>query len=122
MIRELAGSLVEIDEKATLAWYESAVPWGCECGDCRKFVSLAEQGQLPCEVTELLDALHIPAAKATYVSLFYEDLYQFSYRIAGQILKQGPEGGSVLCGHETYPYGAPGFPEPHFDLEFFLKL
>lgn len=122
MIRELAGSLVEIDEKATLAWYESAENWGCECGDCRKFVSLAEQGQLPREVTELLDALHIPAAKATYVSLLYEDLYQFSYRIAGQILKQGPEGGSILCGHETYPYGAPGFPEPSFDLEFFQRL
>ncbi|MBE6955233.1 MAG: hypothetical protein E7449_04905 [Ruminococcaceae bacterium] len=30
--------------------------------------------------------------------------------------------GSVRCSHESYPYGAPGFPEPHFDLEFSLKL
>ena len=28
----------------------------------------------------------------------------------------------VLCCHETYPYGAPGFPEPHFDLEFWVRL
>jgi succinate dehydrogenase/fumarate reductase flavoprotein subunit len=26
------------------------------------------------------------------------------------------------CCHETYPYGAPGFPEPHFDLEFYAVL
>lgn len=119
---ELAGSLVEIDEAATLAWYESAKNWGCECGDCRKFVSLAEQGQLPRKVAELLDALHIPAAKATYVNLLYDDLYQFSYRIAGQILELDPGDGRVRCTHETYPYGALGFPEPHFDLEFFQRL
>jgi hypothetical protein len=27
-----------------------------------------------------------------------------------------------LCCHETYPYGAPDFLEPHFDIEFFLWL
>ena len=26
------------------------------------------------------------------------------------------------CCYETYPYGAPNFPEPHFDLEFFEIL
>ena len=28
----------------------------------------------------------------------------------------------VRCCHEPYPYGAPGFPEPHFDLEFWVRL
>ena len=26
------------------------------------------------------------------------------------------------CCHEPYPYGAPDFPEPHFDLEFYATL
>ena len=122
MTLKLAGSLVEIDEAATLAWYKTAENWGCECGDCRRFVTLAELRQLPYEVTELLDALHIPPSKATYVCRLYEDLYQFSYRIAGRILEQEPGDGSIRCTHESYPYGAPGFPEPHFDLEFFQRL
>lgn len=28
----------------------------------------------------------------------------------------------AYCGHNPYPYGAPGFPEPHFDLEFWVWL
>jgi hypothetical protein len=32
------------------------------------------------------------------------------------------EWGGARCCHETYPYGAPDFPEPHFDIEFFLWL
>ena len=26
------------------------------------------------------------------------------------------------CCHESYPYGAPDFPAPHFDLEFCVEL
>ena len=26
------------------------------------------------------------------------------------------------CCHEPYTYGAPGFPTPHFDLEFWVRL
>jgi len=70
--------------------------------------------------------------KATYVcEMLTEDywiLYQFSYRMVGNILKErdgkAPDLGKVevRCCHEPYPYGAPGFPEPHFDLEFWVKL
>ena len=28
----------------------------------------------------------------------------------------------MKCTHEPYPYGAPGFPTPHFDLEFWVRL
>lgn len=28
----------------------------------------------------------------------------------------------AYCGHNPYPYGAPGFSEPHFDLEFWVWL
>lgn len=28
----------------------------------------------------------------------------------------------VHCCHDPYPYGAPNFPEPHFDLEFYATL
>ena len=30
--------------------------------------------------------------------------------------------GEMRCTHEIYPYGAPDFPKPHFDLEFWLTL
>lgn len=30
--------------------------------------------------------------------------------------------GCVRCCHEVYPYGAPNFPKPHFDLEFWITL
>ena len=33
-----------------------------------------------------------------------------------------PDWGESYCCHEPYPYGAPGFPEPHFDLEFWVTL
>ena len=26
------------------------------------------------------------------------------------------------CAHNPYPYGAPNFPTPHFDLEFWVRL
>ena len=72
----------------------------------------------------------IPPEKATYVGELYTDEagihYQFSYRLCGSILS-APEQetadpyGSRCC-HEPYPYGAPGFSEPHFDVEFYAVL
>ena len=44
-------------------------------------------------------------------------------RGAGRILGgHGEPGARGTCCHEIYPYGAPDFPEPHFDLEFYLTL
>ena len=71
---DLFGYQVEIDESATRKWYENAEEWGCDCGDCRHFVSLAKKRELPDELIETLAQ-----------------------------------------------YGAPGFPTPHFDLEFWVR-
>ena len=131
--RNLFGSEVEIDDVSTRRWYVDAEEWGCNCGDCRNFLALARKRQLPAFVFEHLDKLGIPPEKATYVCHLYDDekghLYQFSYRIAGNILSgetnilSGETAtGAGRCCHETYPYGAPGFPEPHFDLEFWVTL
>ena len=118
---------VEVDETATRDWYAQSEGWDCDCGHCRNFLALARARKLPATVLELLDKLGIPPERATYVcELCPEEdglLYQFSYRIAGNILS-GEAGTREdgRCLHETYPYGAPGFPEPHFDLEFWLTL
>ena len=127
--RNIFGYTVEIDEHATDRWYREAEEWGCECGHCRNFLAHAKAASLPTEVTDILSTLGIPPAKATYVGELYEEnglhLYQFSYRIAGNILSS-PSAESTKyigrCCHEIYPYGAPDFPEPHFDLEFYAKL
>ena len=131
------GYEVEVDEAATRNWYAQAEEWGCECGHCRNFLALARERRLPGEILDILDSLSIPPEKATYVcELYYEDdwaekglLYQFSWRVAGKILahpgeERGGYGpvikrswGGLQLGHEDYPYGAPDFPEPHFDLE-----
>ena len=131
------GYEVEVDETATQNWYAQAEDWGCECGHCRNFLALARERRLPEEILEILDSLSIPPEKATYVcELYYEDdwaekglLYQFSWRAAGKILAQPGEErggwgpvvkrpwGGLQLGHEDYPYGAPDFQEPHFDLE-----
>ena len=122
----LFGSLVEIDETSTQRWYTSVEEWGCVCRDCRNFLTLAQKRQFPAFVLEHLDKLGIPPEKATYVCHLYDDekghLYQFSYRIAGNILSEETATGAGRCCHEMYPYGAPGFPEPHFDLEFCVTL
>ena len=124
--RNLFGSEVEIDDVSTRRWYVDAEEWGCNCGDCRNFLALARKRQLPAFVFEQLDKLGIPPEKATYVCHLYDDekghLYQFSYRIAGNILSEETATGAGRCCHEMYPYGAPGFPEPHFDLEFWVTL
>ena len=129
---DLFGFQVEIDEVATKEWYDKADEWGCDCGDCRYFVALAQKRELPAIVLKVLDQFGIAPEKATYVcEMLTEDywiLYQFSYRMVGNILKErdgkAPDLGKVevRCCHEPYPYGAPGFPEPHFDLEFWVPL
>ena len=129
---ELWGFRLEIDGDATKQWYDGAEEWGCECGHCRNFLVLARNRRLPAPVLEILDMLCIPPEKATYVCQMVEkedgQLYEFSYRITGTILsgktdKTVPQSwGEGICRHEIYPYGAPGFPQPHFDLEFWITL
>ena len=129
---DLFGYKVEIDEVATKEWYDKADEWSCECGDCRYFIALAKKKGLPSAVIEALEKFEILPEKATYVcEIITEEhkvLYQFSYRIVGNILKERDEDtkdfgwGEVRCTHEPYPYGAPGFPTPHFDLEFWVRL
>lgn len=128
----LFGFQVEIDEVATKEWYDKADEWSCECGGCRHFVALAKKKELPSAVIEMLEQLGISPEKATYVcEIITEEqkvLYQFSYRMMGTILKERDGDtkdfgwGEAYCGHEPYPYGAPGFPTPHFDLEFWVRL
>ena len=128
----LFGFQVQIDEVATREWYEKADEWNCECEDCRHFIDLAKRKELPAPVMEILEQFGIVPEKATYVcEMITEEhkvLYQFSYRMAGTIVKERIDGtkdlgwGEVYCGHEPYPHGAPGFPKPHFDLEFWVRL
>ena len=125
---ELFGYTVEVDLEATQQWYAQAETWGCSCAHCRNFLEHAKRNMLPDAVSAALRELNIPAEKATYVSELYTDEdgihYQFSYRIAGSILAAPSQKVDVLgrCCHEPYPYGAPGFPKPYFDLEFWITL
>lgn len=133
------GYEVEVDQAATSAWYARAGEWDCTCGHCRNFLALARRRKLPAELLDILDGLSLPPEKATYVCELYHDeswrekglLYQFSWRMAGRILVKpsGPDSGpgwgphvvfpwgDLVLGQEIYPYGAPNFPQPHFDLE-----
>ena len=122
---------VELDMETTEKWYAESNGWNCECGHCCNFLALAKKKELPSRIVEVLDELGIPPEKATYVcQLFTDDEgvhYQFSYRIAGTIIYvpdkiEDEEWDEGRCCHERYPYGAPNFPEPHFDLEFFATL
>lgn len=120
------GFRTTVDDAAVRAWYAQAGEWGCECGCCRNFLALARARQLPAPVLETLDRLGIPPEKATYVCELCPEgdghLYQVSYRIAGRILSNSETASIGRCWHDPYPYGAPNFPEPHFDLEFDLPL
>ncbi|MBQ3112548.1 MAG: hypothetical protein IJC70_06715, partial [Firmicutes bacterium] len=118
--REYFGYTVAVDEAATREWYAASPGWGCECGDCRRFLALAQQRALPQPLLDTLDALGIAPHQATYVCELYTDEqgahYQFSYRLAGEILAAPTDTQAAgRCCHEPYPYGAPGFPTPHFD-------
>lgn len=123
---------VEIDEVATKKWYAKSHGWDCPCEDCKYFILLAKKRELPVIILDTLSQFDIPLEKATYVCSITEEnnevLYEISYRIAGNILKEkvcdiNDSGqGEAYCGHNPYPYGAPGFPAPHFDLEFWVWL
>ena len=125
---ELFGYLVELDLEATRKWYSQTDAWGCSCGHCRNFLEHAKRNTLPGAVSAALKELDIPAEKATYVSELYTDKdgvhYQFSYRLARTNLAAPSQEVTALgrCCHEPYPYGASNFPEPHFDLEFWVTL
>ena len=127
----IAGYSVEIDGGITQKYYEKSSEWGCECLHCRNFLALARERKLPQEILDILDSLAIPPEKATYVCEVMPKeeghLYQFSYRVAGSVIEENSVGtvyewGEIRCTHEIYPYGAPDFPKPHFDLEFWLTL
>ena len=125
----LSNYQVEIDKNATENWYKKSDGWGCECGHCRNFLMLAKMKKLPSRIIQILDELDISPEKATYVCELYTDdegiHYQFSYRIVGTILDVPAKNENLdegRCCHEPYPYGAPDFPEPNFDLEFFATL
>lgn len=129
--RNLGSCQVELDTKATAKWYAASRGWNCECGHCRNFLKLAAEGALPKRILEILSDLGIPPEKATYVGELFADEagihYQFSYRIAGTILEGANSNDSLngeegRCCHEPYPYGAPDFPRPHFDMEFYAVL
>ena len=126
---KLLNCNVEIDKEKTAQWYAQAEDWGCDCEACINFLEVVKRDLLPSHIKKQLESLQIPASKATYVCLLDgEHLYQFSYRIAGRIMNEDAgnsaieEWGEVRCCHEMYPYGAPGFPTPHFDLEFWVTL
>ena len=95
------------------------------------YLVLRQLQKLLSVVLEILEQLGIAPEKVTYVCEIVTEehkvLYQFSYRIVGNILKEREDTknlgwGEAYCGHEPYPYGAPGFPTPHFDLEFWMRL
>lgn len=111
---------VEFDRTATVDWYEKYEGWSCDCGDCQSFLAWVRQKQLPSAVTELLQIFGALPEKPTYVCELYPTerghLYQFNYRVVGCMLNAhhphesiGFDWGSVYCGHEDYPCGAPDF-------------
>ena len=126
------GYQVEVDEETTRAYYSDSIEWECPCGHCRNFVLLAQERRLPVDILALLDKLDIPPEKASYVCELYDKdekiYYQVNYRLAGRVL-EGPEKAAsslgetgLLCGRETAPGSADDFPEPFFDLMYFLWL
>ena len=128
----LFGYQVEVNKQETEEWYSKFKGWRCDCRHCKNFLLLAKKRQLPALILDTLKEFEIPPEKPTYVcEITSEDeklLYQFSYRIAGKKMMEKDdtqeklEWGEVRCCHEIYPYGAPDFPTPHFDLEFLVHL
>lgn len=128
----LFGYQVEVDKQITKEWYSKFKGWRCDCEHCRNFLLVAKKKQLPALILDTLKEFEIPPEKPTYVCEITSEegkiLYQFSYRMVGNILKESIdiqeklEWGEARCCHEIYPYGAPGFSEPHFDLEFWVRL
>ena len=137
----LLGFEAEVDLETTQRWYAAEKGWSCKCVDCRNFRAFLRKGQLPDFVLEELAQLGIPPEKPTYVCLTNphgdKEGYDISYRIAGNILRNvqlGDDSISPLmlplfdwplpgrCLHEPCPKCAPEFPEPHFDLEFWVEI
>ena len=123
------GYKANVDKSVTANWYAGAGDWGCECLHCRNV--LVQTESLPKPLLGALELLGIPPRKATYLCQLYDEngrhLYQVSWRVAGEITEapakeQDPDWGTLRFCHETYPYGAPDFPQPHFDLEAYLWL
>ena len=129
---ELFGFEVEIYRDLNEKWYSTSSGWACSCGHCRNFLTLAHDKKLPSDILESLYAIGISPHQATYVCEMYPDgdkfMYQFSYRISGMInsedlsVHKKYDWGDVRFCHEPYPYGAPDFPVPNFDLEFWVPL
>ena len=127
--RILGDARIQFDPEATANWYANYGGWGCRCGHCRNFLKAAKARALPGAVLDILEELNIAPEKATYVGELFADQegihYQFSYRLAGRILEENVQAehpGAGRCCYEPYPYGAPDFPVPHFDLEFYTTL
>jgi len=134
---------VAVDLETTQSWYAAAKPQRRlydKSEEVRNFRAAARKRLLPDYVLEHLDALGIPPQKATFITCTYMDkdgtgCYQFSYRIAGNILsgylpgvdpddyirvvpRRGDKG---RCIHEINPTIPPKVPKPHVDLEFYVK-
>ena len=99
----------------------------------KDFLAWIRQKQLPSAATELLQIFGALPEKPTYVCELSPTerghLYQFNYRVVGCMLNAhhphesiGFDWGSVYCGHEDDPCGAPDFPEPNFDIMFFVDI
>ena len=139
------GYEAEVDEQTVRSWYAQADEWGCTCGHCRNFLSLARERKLPGELLSILDSLSILPEKATYVCELYHDeswrekglLYELCWRLPGEILDKpagedcGPNWGpavkfpwgDIALGHEGDPCSeAENLPTPNFDLICTLYL
>ena len=125
------GFEAEVDLETTQSWYAAVKRQRRlydKATDVRNFRAAARKRQLPDFVLEQLDELGIPPQKATYITYVYtdrngNDRYQFSYRIAGNVLKVPQKvGRKGACIHERNPIIAPTFPKPHFDVEFYATV
>ena len=105
--RNLWEFQVEIDETETTEWYSTKEPWRCECGDCRNFLELSNRNELP-------EAVHAISERTKYCIR----KSHLCMRDQSMVV----DWGEVRCCHEIYPYRAPGFPTPHFDLKFWVTL
>ena len=89
---DLFGYKVEVDKQATKEWYGKFKGWKCDCEHCKNFLLLAKKKQLPVIILDTLKEFEIPPEKPTYVceitSKKDQLLYQFSYRMTGNVLQE----------------------------------
>ena len=124
----IRGWRLEVDEEATRRWYETAKPWGCDCGHCRNYLALGREA-IDEEFLPLFDQLGILPEKAGYVCENDQEdgelLYQAQYPLVGRILERGEEQEDLAIltpAEREEPDGAEGFPEPRLDLELWAWL